>query len=91
MSKKREQKSILQQQADNLRQLKETITQFEVMEIDFARDVERLEIELMQARTNFVDTQAILKERRDKLAREANNMHTLIEHATQGVRGYRCN
>lgn len=66
--------------------MKVTIDEFEAIEQAFVADVEKLEIELMAAQTNLADTRALLKAQRDKLLRESNNMHTLIEKAVQRER-----
>lgn len=74
-------KSILQLQADKLRELKVSIEDYEKIEKELAAEVERCELELMQARSNLNDTRTLLYAKRDKLNRDANDMHVLIEKA----------
>ena len=80
------QKSLVQQGADTLRQMREAITGFERIEASLLNDVANLEIQLLAAKSNLADTQGLLKAQREKLLREANNMHTLIEHSVKDDR-----
>lgn len=74
-------KSILQLQADKLRELKVSIEDYEKIEQTLRADVEQCELELMRARSNLLDTQTLLFAKRDKLRRDASDMHMLIEKA----------
>lgn len=80
------QKSLVQQGADMLRQMLETIAKFEGIESSLLNDVENLETQLLVAKSNLSDTQSLLKAQREKLLREANNMHVLIEQSVKGDR-----
>lgn len=80
------QKSLVQTGADTLRQMRETITKFEEIESSLQNDVDNLEIQMLVAKSNLADTQSLLKAQREKLLREANNMHVLIEQSVKGDR-----
>ena len=80
------QKSLVQTGADTLRQMRETITKFEEIESSLQNDVDNLETQMLVAKSNLADTQSLLKAQREKLLREANNMHALIEQSVKGDR-----
>lgn len=80
------QKSLVQTGTDTLRQMRETITKFEEIESSLQNDVDNLETQVLVAKSNLADTQSLLKAQREKLLREANNMHILIEQSVKGDR-----
>lgn len=75
------QESVLQKQAAEMQVLKESIDKNVKLIPALIADVQQSEVELMTRRTYLTDTQALLAAQRAKLARDANNMHMLIEQA----------
>ena len=82
MSKKKQ--SVLQQKAAELRDLKESIDDFTDLMEGLQIDIDNLEAQLLEARTNMRDTKILLEAKQRKLNADANDMHNLIERALNG-------
>lgn len=90
-AKRKPVKSKLQEQADVIRKLKESIEGYEDIEAGLAEDAKKLEDELRIVQHDLADTRAFMQAQRNKLSRECNEAHRLIalsQHANDiSVRG----
>lgn len=78
-------KSVLQELAADMQLLRESIDANTKLEPTLIKEVEQAEIALMRVRRNLEDSQALLAAQHEKLRRDANRMHTLIELALDPV------
>ena len=80
MTKKAEPKSLMQQKADDLRKLKQSIADYERIQRALRIDVDNQKAELMKAESNLRDTEILLTAQKIKLTRDIDDMSTILEH-----------
>lgn len=80
MTKKVEPKSLMQQKADELRKLKESIADYERIQRVLRIDVDNQKAELMKAESNLRDTEILLTAQKIKLTHDIDDMAEILEH-----------
>ena len=78
-------KSVLQQKADDLRQLKASIAEYEKILPIVQKAVTDARVSLMQAEANLRDTQTLLTAQRVKLANDIQDMSSLLDMALSDI------
>jgi multidrug resistance efflux pump len=78
---KKQVRSVLQDMAERLRNLKESISQFEGVREGLVEYVAAIRAELMEAEAHLRDTEIFLNAHRQKLNADAMDMHRLIDNA----------